>query len=44
LAPISFSRRLVGDHGSIVLGQRQRSHEIAEIVGERMEALAARNE
>jgi hypothetical protein len=38
LAPIliSFSRRLVSDHGSRRLGHRQRPHEVAEVIGERV--------
>jgi hypothetical protein len=34
---ISFSRRLVSDHGSAALGHRQRAHEVARVVGQRME-------
>jgi hypothetical protein len=37
---ISFSRKLVSDHGSAAFGIRQRPHEIAEIVGQDVELQA----
>jgi hypothetical protein len=44
LAPIfiSFSRKLVRDYGSASRGHRQVSHEVAEVVGQRMELKANR--